>query len=270
MADYVIGDVQGCRAALEDLLDVIHFDPTVDHLWFAGDLVARGPDSLGTLRLIRQLGDRADSVLGNHDLHLLAAHHGMATVKAKDGTQPVLDAPDREALMTWLAHRPLLMTLPYGHVLTHAGIPPQWSPLQASGHADEVETALRGPDRLAFLGAMYGNEPAGWSHDLAGATRLRVITNYLTRMRLLDDANALDFAHKEELETAPPGLTAWFQRNNPQLGDTRLIFGHWAALMGRTGSDRHIAVDTGCVWGNSLCAYRLADGARFYSRPRLK
>ena len=270
MADYVIGDVQGCRAALEDLLDVIRFDPASDRLWFAGDLVARGPDSLGTLRLIRQLGERADSVLGNHDLHLLAAHHGVAPVKGKDGTQPILDAPDREPLMDWLAQRPLLLTLPHGHVLTHAGIPPQWSPLQAGRHAHEVETALSGPDRAGFLAAMYGNQPAGWSDQLAGTTRLRVITNYLTRMRLLDGDNALDFAHKEELETAPPGLVAWFQRDNPQLGETRLVFGHWAALMGRTGSDRHIAVDTGCVWGNQLCAYRLADGARFHSRPGLK
>jgi len=270
MANYAIGDVQGCRAALEDLLERIRFDPAGDRLWFAGDLVARGPDSLGTLRLIRGLGDSADSVLGNHDLHLIAAWQGLAVIKPKDGTAPILAAPDRDALMDWLRRRPLLLDLPGDHVLSHAGIPPAWDLATARACAREVEQALRGPALRDFLAAMYGNEPAGWSPALTGATRLRVITNILTRMRLLDDSGALDFAHKEELDTAPPGLHAWFALPNPGLGGSRVIFGHWAALQGWTGSPRHIAVDTGCVWGGTLCAYRLEDGQRFHSRPGLK
>lgn len=270
MANYAIGDVQGCRAALEDLLDVIRFDPASDRLWFAGDLVARGPDSLGTLRLVHDLGDAADSVLGNHDLHLIAAHHGLAKLKDKDGTTPVLCAPDRDRLLDWLARRPLLLELPDGSVLTHAGIPPDWTLSAARARAREVETALRGPGRRDYLADMYGNTPARWSDDLAGTTRLRVITNCLTRMRLLDAEGNLDFLHKEELDTAPPGLTAWFQRPAPAMAGQRQLFGHWAALQGETGSDRHVALDTGCVWGGTLTALRLEDDRRFHSRPGLR
>lgn len=282
MAHYAIGDVQGCRAALEDLLERIAFDPAADRLFFAGDLVARGPDSLGTLRLIRGLGEAAESVLGNHDLHLIAARHGHARVKGKDGTEPVLLADDRDALMDWLQQRPLLLTLPRGlmqddpahrddlPVLTHAGLPPQWDLDTAAACAREVEAALRGPEAGRFLADMYGNEPAGWSDDLGGTTRLRVITNYLTRMRLLHDDGAMDFLHKEELDTAPPGLTAWFQLPAPAHAGLRLLFGHWAALDGRTGSSRHVALDTGCVWGNFLTAQRLEDGRRFHSREGLQ
>lgn len=269
MAHYAIGDVQGCRAALEDLLERIAFDPAADRLYFAGDLVARGPDSLGTLRLLHQLGHSVDSVLGNHDLHLIAAHHGYAQLKPKDGTLPILLAHDRDLLLGWLTQRHLLIELPGGHVLTHAGIPPIWDLATARHCAREVEQALRGPGLHTFLAGMYGNEPAGWSDALTGSTRLRVITNYLTRMRLVDADGALDFSHKEELATAPAGLTAWFEVPNPGLGDTRVLFGHWAALQGDTGHSGHVALDHGCVWGHSLCAWRLEDGQRFHSQPGL-
>ena len=270
MANYAIGDVQGCRAALEDLLERIGFDPSADHLWFAGDLVARGPDSLGAMRLIHSLGDCADSVLGNHDLHLIAAWQGLAAIKAKDGTAPILAAADGEQLLTWLLHRPMLIDLPGDHVLTHAGILPGWDLTTARACAREVEQALRGDGLRGFLAEMYGNQPATWSARLSDGARLRVITNILTRMRLIDADGALDFAHKEELGKAPPGLQAWFALPNPALAGTRVIFGHWAALQGWTGSPTHIAVDTGCVWGGTLCAYRLEDGQRFHSRPGLK
>lgn len=271
MAHYAIGDVQGCRAALEDLLERIAFDPAVDRLYFAGDLVARGPDSLGTLRLIHGLGPLvADSVLGNHDLHLIAVHHGLARARSKDNTQAILDAPDRQPLMDWLQQRHLLLELPGHHVLTHAGIPPVWSLAQARQHAREVEQALRGPDARDFLAAMYGNEPAGWDDSLAGTTRLRVITNFLTRMRLLDPQGGLDFAFKGELAEAPPHLQAWFALDNPGLGEARLLFGHWAALLGDASPSPHVALDHGCVWGHHLCAWRLEDGQRFHSRPGLK
>lgn len=274
MAHYAIGDVQGCRAALENLLEVIAFDPAVDRLYFAGDLVARGPDSLGTLRLIHGLGPAADTVLGNHDLHLIAAHHGLATLKPKDGTLPILDAPDRGVLMAWLQARPLLIDLPsvgaQPQVLCHAGCLPDWTPAQAAACAREVETALRGPEALAYLGSMYGNEPAIWRDDLSGLSRLRTITNIFTRMRLLDADGALDFQHKDSPNTAPPGLTPWYAADLAALGKTRIVFGHWAALLGVTHQPQCIALDTGCVWGNHLTAYRLEDGLRFHSRPGLQ
>lgn len=267
MALYAIGDVQGCHEALLDLLDVIRFNPSNDQLWFAGDLVNRGPDSLETLRLVKSLGASAESVLGNHDLHLVAVHHGLAKAKAKEGLAQVLDAPDREELVEWLRHRPMLLkSKEYRAVLTHAGIPPCWSLKQATRYAEELETALRADDIQDFLAAMYGNEPALWSDDLSGTTRLRVITNYFTRMRLCTPEGALDFSHKEGLEDMPEGYYPWFQLPTAELKNYRVLFGHWAALEGKTGSTQFIGLDTGCVWGGTLTAHRLDDGRRFQSR----
>ncbi|MDF2446225.1 MAG: bis(5-nucleosyl)-tetraphosphatase, symmetrical [Moraxellaceae bacterium] len=267
MALYAIGDVQGCREALEDLLEVIRFDPAADRLWLAGDLVARGPDSLGVLRLVKGLGTCAETVLGNHDLHLLAAHHGISTPKPKDRTQPILEAPDREALMDWLRQRPLLLQdAAHDCVLTHAGIPPMWSLATAQQLAREVEATLQGTGIRDYLAAMYGNEPALWSPTLAGTTRLRVITNYLTRMRLLSADGALDLAFKEDIASIPAGLHAWFELPNRHLTVGTVLFGHWAALEGHTGNSRFVALDSGCVWGRHLTAFRLDDGAFFRSR----
>ncbi len=267
MALYAIGDVQGCRAALEDLLTQIAFDPERDRLWLAGDLVARGPDSLGVLRLVRELGPAVETVLGNHDLHLLAIHYGIGEAKPKDRTRAIFEAPDRVELMDWLRHRPLLLAdAAYDVVLTHAGIPPSWSLATAKKLAREVETELQGPEISILLMHMYGNEPARWQDSLAGTTRLRVITNHLTRMRLLHDDGALDLSYKEEAEGAPPGLRPWFEFPNPALTVRRVLFGHWAALAGHTGNPRFIALDTGCVWGRHLTAYRVDDGKFFTSR----
>jgi bis(5'-nucleosyl)-tetraphosphatase (symmetrical) len=266
MATYAIGDVQGCREALEDLLDVIRFDPAADRLWLAGDLVARGPDSLGVLRLVKSLG-AAETVLGNHDLHLLAVHHGIRQAKPKDRTAPILEAADRAELMDWLRQRPLLLAdAAHDCVLTHAGIPPLWSAETAAQLAREVEYALQGAEISVFLADMYGNEPTRWSPELSGTTRLRVITNYLTRMRLLSADGALDLEHKEGLDVIPPGLHPWFALPNPALTVRTVLFGHWAALEGGTGNPRFVALDTGCVWGRFLTAYRLDDGAFFHSR----
>lgn len=267
MALYAIGDVQGCREALEDLLDLIRFDPARDRLWLAGDLVARGPDSLGVLRLVKSLGDAADTVLGNHDLHLLAVHYGISQAKPKDRTEPVLAAPDRQELMEWLRRRPLLLhDATFDCVLTHAGIPPMWSLDTARRLAHELEAVLQGAEISIFLAEMYGNEPALWSESLSGYTRLRVITNYLTRMRLLTADGALDLSYKEGLDAVPAGLVPWFDAPNPELTVRKLLFGHWAALAGHTGNDRFIALDTGCVWGRYLTAYRIDDGVFFASR----
>lgn len=266
MALYAIGDVQGCLEALEDLLATIAFNPASDRLWFAGDLVARGPDSLGVLRLVMSLGDAADSVLGNHDLHLIAARHGGATPKKKDKTLPILEAPDGNELLDWLQQRPMLLeSQEHDCVLTHAGIPPDWSLEQTRQYAHEVETALRGPGITDFIADMYGNEPAKWSDALRGSTRLRVITNYLTRMRLITPEGHLDFAFKEDLETVPPGYSPWFTLPNPSLTVGRVLFGHWAALVGVTDHPRFIGLDTGCVWGGHLTAYRVDDGRFFRS-----
>jgi len=266
MALYAIGDVQGCLEALEDLLETIAFDSTRDRLWFAGDLVARGPDSLGVLRLIKGLGDAADSVLGNHDLHLIAARHGGVVPKKKDKTLPILEAPDRDELLDWLQQRPMLLeSREHDCVLTHAGIPPDWSLEQTRQHAREIEATLRGPGITDFIADMYGNEPAVWSDDLKGTTRLRVITNYLTRMRLITPEGHLDFAFKEDLETVPEGYSPWFTIPNPSLKVGRVLFGHWAALVGVTDHPRFIGLDTGCVWGGHLTAYRIDDGSYFSS-----
>lgn len=267
MALYAIGDVQGCREALEDLLEHIAFDSSQDTLWFAGDLVARGPDSLGVLRLVKQLGSAAESVLGNHDLHLLAVHEGVTHAKPRDQTQAILEAPDRDALMTWLRQRPLFLHhRQHDCVLTHAGIPPGWSAEKTAQLAHEVETALQSTQRALFLKAMYGNEPNQWQDDLSGHTRLRVITNFLTRMRLVSADGHMDFQFKEELTDIPAGWIPWFQLPNPALNNRIVLFGHWAALKGQTQSPRFIGLDTGCVWGGHLTAYRVDDGQYFHSR----
>lgn len=266
MALYAIGDVQGCLAALEALLAHIAFDPARDRLWLAGDLVARGPDSLGVLRRVKALGPAAQTVLGNHDLHLLAAHYGVVQPKPQDRTQAVLEAPDRQVLMDWLRQQPLLLVdSAQACLLSHAGIPPQWSLPQAQACAAELQAVLQGPAVADFLAAMYGNEPAAWQDSLHGLPRLRYITNAFTRMRLLHADGRLDFQHKEDLAATPPGLTPWYAWPNPALAGYRLLFGHWAALAGHTGQPRHIALDTGCVWGGCLSAYRVDDGQVFRS-----
>ena len=241
MRHFLIGDVQGCRAALEDLLVRIAFDPATDHVFFAGDLVARGPDSLGTLRLIKNLGSAASTVLGNHDLHLLAAFHGHARVKPKDLTQPILDAFDA----------------------------PSWSFEQAQTLAFEVETILRSEHAAGFFAALYGNEPSAWSDDLAGTDRLRVITNHFTRMRLIDADGQLNFQHKTGNSDLPEGFKAWFDWPALRPVAQRVFFGHWAALDSITHQTHAIALDSGCVWGKYLTAYCLETGERTTSTPGL-
>ncbi|MDN3553617.1 symmetrical bis(5'-nucleosyl)-tetraphosphatase [Halomonas almeriensis] len=261
MSTYVIGDLQGCHAEFIALLERLSFEPRRDRLWLAGDLVNRGPGSRDCLREVMALGESAEVVLGNHDLHLLAVARGGAGLKRKDTLVPVLEAPDREALLDWLQSRPLLVRRD-ATVMTHAGLPPQWSIDQAERRATEVEECLRSEQAGTFLERMYGNQPAAWHEALEGIERQRVIVNTLTRMRFIDYQGRLDFAAKAGLDTAPAGFAPWFQF--PRDDQAYLLFGHWAALEGRTPDSRvrAEALDTGCVWGGSLTALNLDNGER--------
>lgn len=266
--NYVIGDLQGCFTALLALLEHIEFDETQDHLWFAGDLVARGEDSLSTLRLVKTLceNDVAHTVLGNHDLHLLAVWRGFGKLKKNDRTAPIFDAPDVAVLLNWLREQPLLLRPNPDYVLTHAGLPYCWTTEQAESLAFEIALVLRGNFLQLdhFLENMYGNQPDMWSNDLVGMTRLRVITNYLTRMRLIDAECRLEFAFKEGLDAPmPAGFAPWFNRKPHIARIEKILFGHWAALDGAGDIPNAVPLDGGCVWGGSLVAYRLEDGQRF-------
>lgn len=267
MATWVVGDVQGCKKPLKKLLKKVGFSWQTDVLWSTGDLVNRGPSCLKTLRYFYKHRDRIRLVLGNHDLHLLAVAAGVRKMSRSDTLGKILAAPDCERLINWLRQQPLLYR-EYGYTLVHAGIPPQWNITQAAARAREVETVLRGPQCTEFLSAMYGNDPAVWSDDLTGMERLRVITNYLTRMRYCYADGRLDLISKGPLD-APggpaaedEGLDAWFNHPERQTAHDPIVFGHWASLQGHTSNANAIGLDTGCVWGNSLTLYCLETSER--------
>jgi bis(5'-nucleosyl)-tetraphosphatase (symmetrical) len=257
MAIYAVGDIQGCYTELVQLLEKIRFDPQLDRLWLVGDLVNRGPDSLQVLRLVKSMGSSAITVLGNHDLHLLAVAYGTGRLHRGDTLDEILNAPDREELLTWLRNQRLL------HVegefaLVHAGLLPEWTVEQAAALAGEVEAALRGDDYVDFLAHMYGNQPDAWVDELTGYKRLRVITNALTRMRICTERGRMEFDFKAEQENIPPGYRPWFDIPGRASREATVIFGHWSAL-GLMLKPRAIALDTGCLWGGPLTAIRL-DG----------
>jgi bis(5'-nucleosyl)-tetraphosphatase (symmetrical) len=252
---YVIGDIQGCCDQLEQLLELIaHAAPTAKIL-FAGDLVNRGPKSLQTLRLVKAMGARADSVLGNHDLHLLAVANGIRPAHKSDTLEEILQAPDREELLDWLRQRPLAL-LEQGHLLVHAGVFPAWSIEQTLTLAHEVEQLLRGPDWLSLLREMYGNTPERWSDNLQGSERWRGIINALTRMRYCSLEGVMDFDSKDGMAATPPGLLPWFDIANRNSAGQPIIFGHWSTL-GLVLQPDLISLDTGCVWGGKLTAVSL-------------
>ena len=267
--NYVIGDVQGCFEALKALLKTIQFDPDQDFIWFAGDLVARGENSLGALRFIKKLVERnaAATVLGNHDLTLLAAARGIKAIKDKDNIRDVIDAIDSDDLIDWLRKQPLCVFPNATTVLTHAGIPTNWTAEQTAALAAEVEAVIAADDFDvvdAFLKEMYGKEPTLWSGELTGHARLRCIVNYLTRMRLTDSAGRLEFSFKDSLnDPMPEGFKPWFEFASQAAQTHKVVFGHWAALQGKTISDSIQNVDGGCVWGHQLMAYRLEDETLF-------
>jgi bis(5'-nucleosyl)-tetraphosphatase (symmetrical) len=264
MKTYFIGDLQGCHDQLLALLERISEQAGSDdyRLLFAGDLINRGPQSLATLRHIYQLAQRrpgmVDSVLGNHDLHLLAVVNGIRPVHQSDTLDDILQAPDREELIGWLRRRPLAI-YQQGHLLVHAGLLPQWSAEQALALAHEVESMLGGPDWIAFLHQMYGNNPDKWEDSLAGADRLRCIINAMTRLRFCTAEGVMDFKMKETASADPStGLMPWFEVPGRRSASDTMVFGHWSAL-GLRVEPHVIALDSGCVWGGELSAVCLED-----------
>jgi bis(5'-nucleosyl)-tetraphosphatase (symmetrical) len=255
MALYLIGDVQGCDAALQRLLDRIGFSPSRDHLYLLGDLVNRGPDSAGVLRRVMGYAGAATSLLGNHDLSLLAVAHGMRPPHRNDTLDSVLLAPDREALLEWLRAQRMALQA-HGLLLVHGGVLPQWDVAQTLALAAEVEAALRGPGLTGFLSQMYGNLPDRWDDALAGTDRLRVVVNALTRLRFCTPEGVMDLRASGGLHQAPPGTLPWFDVPGRRTAGTTIAFGHWSTL-GFLRRPDIIALDTGCVWGGCLSALRL-------------
>lgn len=270
MTRYIVGDIQGCASELRQLLDKASFKPSYDELWCVGDIIARGPESLEALQLIRSLGSAARCVLGNHDLNLLAVLCGVRKANPADKLDAILALSEDEQreLIHWFCQQPLLRES-YDLVMTHAGIYPWWSLTEAANYADEVSRQLReacADDNLAsWLTEMYGNEPARWSDKLTGADRTRFIINAFTRMRFCHHDGRLDFSAKGGPETDHHSdLIPWFEL--APITDKSLVFGHWAALEGQTGRDDVIGLDTGCVWGNEMTLLRWPDGRR-YKQP---
>ncbi|HEX23187.1 MAG TPA: symmetrical bis(5'-nucleosyl)-tetraphosphatase, partial [Chromatiales bacterium] len=231
MAIYAIGDIQGCFDELQALLAMCRFDPAVDRLWFTGDLVNRGPDSLKVLRFVRGLGEGAITVLGNHDLHLLAVAEGLGKLHKPDTLQAILDAPDRDELLHWLRQQPLLYhDADLNAALVHAGLPPQWDLREARAYSVEVETVLRGDDYREFFTHMYGDKPRRWAMGLTGWDRLRFIVNCFTRLRFCRADGELCLKAKGEPGTQPAGCVPWFQAPGRRSTQTQIIFGHWSTL----------------------------------------
>ena len=270
MALYCIGDIQGCDAALDRLLDTIGFSPSRDTVYLLGDLVNRGPDSAAVLRRCMRHGDAIRCLLGNHDLHLLAAAHGARKPSRRDTLGTVLYAPDRAALLDWVRQQPLARTHMHAGqtlLMVHAGVLPTWTAAETLAYADEVHAVLRGPDLPDFLHAMYGNIPDRWSDALTGTDRLRVIVNALTRLRFCSADGVMDFVSTESASAAPPGLMPWFDVPGRRTAGTLMAFGHWSTLGWLNRSDL-LGLDTGCVWGCCLSAVRF--GATLAERELLQ
>jgi len=266
VSTYAIGDVQGCYRELLALLDLINFDQNNDQLWFTGDLVNRGPGSLETLRFVKQLGTTAITVLGNHDLHLLAIANGQSQYLHKSDTlNTILKASDKYELLTWLRMQPLIHQ-DLGFTLVHSGIPPQWDSDMAQVMAVEVEATLRDGNYIEFFAHMYGNQPKQWSDTLSGWDRLRFITNCFTRMRYCDQNGKLEFKEKGLPGTQNPKYQPWFEINSRKSRSQNIIFGHWAALRDYKQDYDKLnvyPVDMGCAWGDELAAMRLEDKKYF-------
>lgn len=271
MATYAVGDLQGCYRELVDLLGSIRFKPETDTLWFTGDLVNRGPESLECLRFVRDLGDRAIVVLGNHDLHLLAIAAGARKPRNKDTLDEILHAPDRGELLDWLARRPLVhRDTTLGFTLVHAGFPPQWDIPAVQRAATELEATLRSNLAADFYSNMYGNEPDTWSDELEGWERLRFVTNCFTRMRFCDPDGRLDLDMTGPPGSQPAPWLPWYEVPGRRSRGEQILFGHWSTvrLDPRVKFEKWkvFPLDTGCVWGGTLTALRL-DDQKYFSVP---
>lgn len=259
MSTYAVGDIQGCFDEFTALLELVAFDERNDHLWLVGDLINRGPDNRGVMDLVMSMNNVV-TVLGNHDLHFLAVARGRARARRGDTLDDLLESPRLPDYITFLRERPLIHFEAERNVLmVHAGLPPQLPVDACLSLAREVEATLKSDRFDEFLSAMYGNQPANWSDDLAGMARMRVITNYFTRLRYCAADGEMELTHKAGV--APDGFAPWFSFGRPD--DTHILFGHWAALEGSTDAAFATALDTGCVWGRELTAIRLEDRARF-------
>jgi bis(5'-nucleosyl)-tetraphosphatase (symmetrical) len=258
MAVYAIGDIQGCYDELLELLATLRFERQRDRLWFVGDLVNRGPKSLETLRFVRGLGPAAVTVLGNHDLHLLAAAHGIRPDNIDDDTlEPILAASDRDELIDWLRRLPLLhYDAELGYLMVHAGLPPQWDLALAQRCAGEIEAVLRGDRLESFLARMYGNKPKQWSGELDGWDRLRFIVNCFTRMRFCDRNGRLELKSSGPPGSQPEGYYPWYEVPGRASRDMNIIFGHWSTLRAPDIPGVY-AIDSGCLWGGQLTALRI-------------
>lgn len=268
MALYAIGDVQGQFDALQALLAKLRFDPRYDELWFTGDLVNRGPRSLEVLRFVAGLGARAVTVLGNHDLHLLAVANGARPIARRDTLAPILGAADREPLLDWLRRRPLLhVDTVRGWALVHAGLVPQWGIGNARALAAEVEAVLSGPRHIELYARMYGDVPDRWDDTLEGYDRLRFIVNVCTRLRYSDPLGRINLVHKGAPGTQREPWVPWFKLPGRLSRSTRIVFGHWSTL-GLYSGDNVLGLDSGCVWGATLTAARLdVDPPAFVTVP---
>jgi bis(5'-nucleosyl)-tetraphosphatase (symmetrical) len=264
MAHYAIGDIQGCRAELCELLALIGFSPATDRLWLTGDLVNRGPDSLGVLREVHALGGAAQTVLGNHDLHLLTVAAGHRHSHRDDTIAQILAAPDRDELLEWLARQPLAIA-ESNMLMVHAGVLPQWSAARVLALAGEVETVLASTDREPFLRVLYGDDPHAWRDDLEGFDRLRAIVNALTRLRFCTSDGRMEFREKRGAAHAPPGYAPWFLHEPRRSASSLVICGHWSTL-GLVLAPNVLMLDSGCLWGGPLTAMRLSD-RRVYQVP---
>lgn len=261
MTDYVVGDIQGCYKGLKRLLKKIDFSAD-DRLFAVGDLVARGENSLSVLQYCHDLGERFHTVLGNHDLHLLAIGSGLKSAKPSDRLSKILSYNKRDNLFNWLRTMPLALRYDDNTLISHAGLYPAWSFSDAIKYSRIVEKKLQSEDYPRFLSEMYGNTPQTWSASLSKQDRARFIVNAFTRMRYVDHTGRLDFASKMSPQSSPQTLRPWFKFYNPHLTNKRVIFGHWASLNGRTHTTGIIGLDTGYVWGNQMTALNLKTGKK--------
>ncbi|ORU92480.1 MAG: diadenosine tetraphosphatase [Cycloclasticus sp. symbiont of Bathymodiolus heckerae] len=274
MTTYAIGDIQGCYDSLRELLDKIQFDQSCDQLWFAGDLINRGPQSLDTLRFIISLGDNARSILGNHECHFLAVARGHKKAHRMDTFSDILKANDADELIQWLRSQPFFYedTL-LGYSMLHAGLPPQWSINDARQYARELEAVIQGDEIDDFLSSMYGDNPNYWDESLSGNDRMRFIINCFTRLRFCSEQGRLNLIEKGSLGTQAEGLIPWFDVPNRKTANDKILFGHWSTL-GIQQKNNTTCLDGGCLWGGSLAAIKL-DGSdeitsvdcKRYSKP---